>query len=186
MKVSVVCDGKVNHYYYDAKKCVRTKQVFGSWVNYWYDVKQKHKAAKPILSSLWGKMMEKHINKYYITEDQEDVDFDKYGKVLMVQPCKVRGKGGYKVFVQKEKIYKSSWARIGCFLTAFARRQLARTAMPYAKHIVRIHTDAFTVSSDIKLDTLKFGKGLGEWKVEKNKSGPKIRIPHVNKIVIEK
>jgi len=84
-----------------------------------------------------------------------------------------------------DKIYKTDYARVGPFLTAFSRMLLVRQMLPFAKHIQRIHTDSFLLDCDMIVDkTIKLSNKLGEWKIEQRKSGNKIRIHNVNKIEI--
>lgn len=60
--------------------------------------------------------------------------------------------------------YKTDYARLGPFLTSFARRQMYLTFKAVAKNVYRVHTDGVVLSKKV---ALPLGDGVGEWKVEK-------------------
>jgi hypothetical protein len=61
--------------------------------------------------------------------------------------------------------YKTDYARLGPFITSFARRQMYLTFKDVEQDVYRVHTDGVVVSRSMK--GLPMGKGVGEWKVEK-------------------
>ena len=61
--------------------------------------------------------------------------------------------------------YKADYARLGPFLTSFARRQMYLTFKDVEQYVYRVHTDGVVLSKPMK--ELPLGDGIGEWKVEK-------------------
>jgi len=179
---SLIQDDECNAYIYNKKTCIRADQYFGDYVKYWYDTKLAgFKEIKYIaLSPLWGKLMERnYTNKYTKTgvielNDNEEVEY--------IRPCVVDGVEGEKILIKNvDRLYKSNYARVGAFLTSYARLKLVRMIKPYKDSIVRIHTDSITINEDIDFKDLKFSDKIGDWK-EDNKYSGQIKVHHVNKI----
>lgn len=67
------------------------------------------------------------------------------------------------ILSSQEYTYRTCYARLGVFLTAFARRKLSEVIEPYVDTIHYVNTDGFV--SDVKVP-LKLSENLGGWKIE--------------------
>jgi hypothetical protein len=72
--------------------------------------------------------------------------------------------GTLVTYVKKGYHFKSNYARLGPFLTAFVRKQMITAILPIKEHVFRCHTDS--ILADQKITHLKLGTELGQWKVE--------------------
>ena len=72
------------------------------------------------------------------------------------------------VLIKLEKTedkYKTSYARMLPFMTAYGRRKMYLALKDVEAHVYRIHTDGFVI--DRPLDSLPLSTKIGEWKIEK-------------------
>ena len=46
-------------------------------------------------------------------------------------------------YIKNEKMFRTNYARVGCFITAGARSYISKLMQPIQDRIVRIHTDGF-------------------------------------------
>ena len=59
--------------------------------------------------------------------------------------------------------YKTDFARVGPFITAYARARLLGYCTKYSDRVVAWHTDGFTIIGEDP--EIKLGKGIGELKM---------------------
>jgi hypothetical protein len=116
------------------------KKMFGQVVDYLYELKKNQtikSRIKSILNRLWGALCEREVitNKskpegVYL----EDVD---------IQTMVPFGDGYLCEYIKNEKMFRTNYARVGCFITAGARSYISKLMQPIQDRIVRIHTDGF-------------------------------------------
>lgn len=180
LQMDIIEDGQCNVYSYITTEKFQSKKIFGAWVNKFYDLKLKGAPVKPILSSLWGKLSEGIRTKQMVRANETyDVPKDK-----VIQGMMTFNEDDRCVYMRPvDKIYKTDYARVGPFLTAFSRMLLVRQMLPFAKHIIRVHTDSVMFDEDIK-HKLPLSKKLGDFKIETKKSGKVIHMKNVNSITV--
>ncbi len=162
LKMALVQDGQYNHYHYDRSKLVPAKKIFSQYVEFFFNLKKQNKCAKELLNCLWGALCQKQ-RRVLLLKAEQSFNIDDDVEITSIKPSK---NGGIKVGYHKaENVYATDYARIGPFLTSYARLKLVRAIKPYAANIVRIHTDSFCLDSKVKVD-VKVGTDIGQWKVE--------------------
>jgi len=163
LKMEIIQNGQFNVYSYDGVEKVQSKKIFGKWVNDMYALKQKGAPVKPHLSSLWGKLCEKMVNKVCVKQNEEyNLPDDK--KEVLIRPA--NNNGDINVYVRDiGRMFKTDFARIGPFLTSYARMSFVRMIKPYEEHIIRVHTDSVTFDKDIDVKFAVSDK-LGDFKIE--------------------
>lgn len=151
-----------NCYCFPASALVCGSQLFGPAIKKFYEFKQEGLPfSKQILSSLWGHLCEKNKRTSY-TDSDYNIGSD---IVHNIQPT--NKDGVLKIqHLSEQKIFKTSYARLGPFLTSFARRQMFNTIKDHWNkgEIVRVHTDGFISTVEVK--GLLFDNSLGAWKIE--------------------
>lgn len=162
LDMTLIQDSQWNFYFYERSKLGPSHTIFKPFVDYCYKLKQQYKPAKTLLNSLWGALCEKDRHTLRLNPDMDFTVHDDLNIKIALPTRKEELKLEYE---KPEHMYKTDYARIGPFLTAYARLKLMRAAKPYADHIVRIHTDAIVLNKDIKVD-LKIDDEMGNWKVE--------------------
>ena len=112
---------------------------------------------KEIMACLYGSLCSRK-KTYLSLNNPVNIDGDK--EVIDIDDHRV----GY---TEKGKLFKYNFARLGSFLTAFARLKMAETIYPIRERIYKYITDS--ILSDIPLDDIiKVGDELGEWKANTN------------------
>lgn len=157
LTIEMIIDAEANVLYYPER--VSGLNCFKSVVNELYELKKQSPLAKAIINSLWGSLCER--NK--ITKTSETINGLDTNKVKILSITPMHGKEMVK-YAPRTQLYKTHYARIGCFLTAYARLKLARAIIPYQANIVRAHTDS--ILSNAPLPHLKISPNLGDWKLE--------------------
>ena len=115
--------------------------------------------AKLILNSLWGGLCEQ--KKVYVngstTESKDNHE------LRSIKPMGIDGEYWLEL-ADRSKRFKTPYARIGPFVTGYARRLLFEQLKEYAQHIRYIHTDGAILTERVPLE---LGRKMGQWKVEK-------------------
>lgn len=167
--IEFIFDGQPNALIYSSEKRIFGSRAFGPAINYLFELKQKVKYTKNILSATWGFMMEKTMKKAIIPNDNNlDVlpiinDNFKIETIAYYNDC-----SKIEMF-EKNNIYKSNWARIGPFLTAYCRYNLRRIITENNikfENIIRIHTDSIT-TINTPINNNLIGDNIGQFKIEK-------------------
>lgn len=176
LEFHLIQDGQFNFYYYHRSKLVSSQTIFSNYIEFFYKLKQEYKPAKELLSCLWGALCQKEDRELYLKHNMEF----SINAGLQITSIKPGNDDAMRIRYQNpDIIYKTDYARIGPFLTSYARLKLVRQIKPYASHIVRIHTDSFTLDENLPV-IVKVGTLMGQYKVEY--SG-QIEIEHINKII---
>jgi hypothetical protein len=163
--IKLIQDGQANVLLYDSQSRIQGSRAFGEAIKYLYELKQKVKYTKNIMSATWGYMMEKTTKKFIVAENEIPEIDDNY---TIQTITKYNDCSKIKVY-KSDYIYKSNWARIGAFLTAYCRynlRKIITSNNINFDNIIRIHTDSITtINEPLRKDLL--GNDIGKFKIEK-------------------
>jgi hypothetical protein len=166
-KVELIHDEQSNCLMYDSSARIQGHQVYGPTINYLYELKQKIPATKMIMSSLWGSHSQKNVKKVrQDNETTEIINLDENYKIETIEKyndcCKVK-------MVGQKNIFKSSYGRLGTFLTSYCRLCIVKTMLENVKNtdnIVKIHTDGWTVINE-EIPKELLSNNIGKFKIEK-------------------
>jgi hypothetical protein len=151
-KIELICDGNPNFLFYDAAARETGFNLFRGYVAKLFPLKKKNPLAKSLLQMLWGILCEKE-KKYH----RDEISFD---SLEQLNNTMCIGDG----FVERTKIYKLPHARIGVFLTSFARNRLCDEIADVVETVWRSHTDSILTTSSKEF---KISAELGQWKLER-------------------
>ena len=173
LTITLECDGQVNIFQYERSDLVSGDKEFSNYVNLLYPLKLKYKydIVKFMLNSLWGLLCEKntHVQVKKIHESTTETKDD---EILEVSRAGGLDSEYIKyTFMNQSKLFKTNYARLGCFLTAYARMHLSRTIEPFKEQIKRIHTDGFYLTKALTGNDIDIGAGLGQFKAETKNTG---------------
>ena len=168
-KLSIVMceDNQVNWMYYKGRR--HGSIAFRSTVEYFLELRNKVKEeyvqdAKGFLTSLHGYFCEKNV-KAKVVKQEDKFDYCKHNMREYI-PSFTEPGSGRAFYEKKTKIFKRPHARIGAFLTSFARLQLYETLHENKIHnesIVMLNTDGFILKDQILPSTL-LGPVYGQFK----------------------
>ena len=144
---------------YTKDKLEYGKRMFKPVVDYLYDLKvKKVPRTKEILNSLWGALTQRNSFSATILKEDDFVipDNATVDKIYHI---------GHRIRIQyhfNDRRFDTDFARIGPFLTSYARFWMARKALPHLDHVIRIHTDS--IMSTKPIEECKISAKIGEWK----------------------
>lgn len=147
LSYKLIEDNQPNFYFYSRDKLISGVELFGSYVDYLYELKQKGiKVSKKILNILWGGLCEKKSKNYVC---KSDLDLPINSKILSISRNDINENIIIDV-VQRDKFYVSGFGRLKPFLLSKARQNISKVMKPHINNIIACHTDGF--KSKIKLD----------------------------------
>jgi hypothetical protein len=164
LKIELIKDEEANALLYP--KRINAHQYFGEFVYEMYSLKSENPLAKDIINSLWGRLCQKIIRKSIPKPSHEiNIDEDEHEIINL----EILPNDNHKIYyVKKDKVFKYKHARIGAFLTAYVRKQMANKMFPFRENIVKCHTDS--IVSTIPINDLSISKDLGDWKMKQGKA----------------
>jgi hypothetical protein len=148
---------------YEYEDCIAGSQLFGTYVDMLFDLKQNHgcKYAKEILNVLWGLLCKRKNLRKTIDLNQVSAEIESKYEIDSIRP---KGNQLLVEYYDTNDIFESHYARIKPFLLAMGRRLLAQYATKIGEtNIVRAHTDGMI--SKIKPE-IEYGNNLGDLKHE--------------------
>jgi hypothetical protein len=170
-KMELIEDNQPNALIYGATQRVNGNIIFKEFVELIFSLKKKGIAqAKLIGNSLWGAMCQKNeISVITETDMIIKIKEDRtLTKIETIDENSLRAK-----FVKNAFYYESNFARIGPFITAFARRMIANIIKPHLQYVKRIHTDGFISTKKLEfnkkgrsMSCVKEGNNIGNIKYE--------------------
>jgi hypothetical protein len=160
LTIQMIKDGKANALIYTKDKLEYGSKMFKPTIDYLYDLKKKNLPyVKTILNSVWGALVAKRkmkdtvdTNVEYIIPDNVTLE-----QIYPIGEDKIRFK-----YHKNNDTFKTNYARIGIFLTSYARMHMARTMLPHIDSIIRFHTDS--ILSLKPIPELKISDKMGQWK----------------------
>lgn len=183
LQIEMIEDGQANFLFYPGSSLQTGHALFKKYVDYMFELKQSYpelKYIKRIMNILWGALCEKkfsssHILKNEVTlKENEQVAFVKIlGEDEFSIKCEIVG----------DK-FKTGFARIGPFLTAYGRTMIANLAQLHVKElsqIKRIYVDCILSSEPLNITDKEECK-LGEFGLEHDM----IDVEVVNVVTVKK
>ena len=178
LSITMLEDGTANQLVYRRGELVTAKQLFGKYVHYLFDMKQKGiDAAKPILNVLWGYLCKDNVETHTIAMDSE-VPFEIPDDCTLLEHSPLNKKLIRFKYFQNDNMFSSGFARIKPFILAYGRQIVRSHIGDNLDSIVRIHTDGFI--STQKLD-VKLGSELGCLKY--NGYCEEVTVVNVNNVI---
>lgn len=163
LKVKLIVDDQPNALIYTKDKLEYGAKLFKPTVDFLYELKLKGVPyANKMLRTLWGSLCEKNVNHKTIYEDDEEFDITANARITGVYPI---GNATRVEYCLHDSYYATPYARIGPFVTSYARMFMAKLIFPHIKDIIHIHTDGFITTKEIP--NMRISKELGDWKIEK-------------------
>ena len=164
--IKMVLDEKTKFIYF--KERYNAEELFGEYMEYFYQFKGKSPLAKPFLNRLRGSLCERTREYNSLKTDYNIED---------LKTCKMYLRPNQEDMVCKiMKEFVHPHARMEVFLTAFGRCEMSKIIQPIKETIVRTHTDRFySTKMDIPTSSL-----FGKLKLEKSGC---FRIKSLNNIL---
>ena len=162
MKI-VLVEHETNALLYASKNCIRGNKCFENVIDY-IDKLEKNqsisKYMKPIRTALFGVTTAKN-KKYNIVKHDEKIECSDF----LLESIVDSEKSTVVETIDKNNIFKYSWARCGVFLTAYCRLKMIQILLKCnLDDIIQINTDGFISKTIIK--DLKITKDMGDWKIK--------------------
>ena len=161
LTIELIVDGQPNACLYTDR--VHGKALFGPFIDVMMGLYDTVDAStkprvKLITNSLWGGLCQHNESRVDLNKEAE---LDLNGKeIVHIEPYK----GEFLVNLSTyTKRYKTDYARLGPFITSFARRKMYQHLLPFQQHVHRVHTDGVIVDKPVDLP---IGAKMGEWKIE--------------------
>ena len=175
MQIELVKDDQPNFLHYPKDCLISGSYLFGRYVETIYELKAKGvKAAKPLLSMLWGALSEKKIFKQ-TTDMTETVDLSGRDITRLQTDTFIRT----HYTKHDDSQFRTNYGRIKPFVLAFARSQNYFSFRKWEDIIMRIHTDSLYMT-EVPSDMLPPSKKLGMLKLEYEGH---IEIKGLNKVI---
>ena len=148
LTVTMIDDGEPNLLYWSKEKCKTGHQIFGSYINYFFDLKEKGiPMGKDILTCLRGKLCQKDVIKVHVKRDAKKVEeiYDNR-TVKSITPFV---SGWMLELIKTEKPFETIWARMEPFLLSEARYELSH--LMALCEPVYYHTDGLISKTKLRL-----------------------------------
>ena len=175
LQVELIQDSQPNFLYYSKDCLISGSYLFGRYVETLYDLKLKGvKAAKPLLSMLWGALSEKKTFKQS-TDICETVDLSGRDIVRLQTDTLIRT----HYTKHDDSQFRTNYGRIKPFVLAYARNQNYFSFRKWEHLIMRSHTDSLYLT-EVPSDMLPPSKKLGMLKLEYEGY---IEIKGLNKVI---
>jgi hypothetical protein len=158
LKIDLIIDTEANFLYYSRDKLLTGSEIFGLFVDYMFDLKQKKlDGAKEILNILYGALSERNSKNRTIKYDEKyEIPGNSHNEIRKSNLSKDEF---YIASVSKANQYKYGYARIIPFILAKGRSIISKIIEPIYNDVVRCHTDGI-VFTNLNKD-MKFGCELG-------------------------
>lgn len=167
LKITLTEDDEPNALLYSRDKLLTGSQMFGKYVKYLFELKQKKITgrAKQILNILWGVLCERdlcNLKSEVIADDKKPtIELGKNKKHMFFKPW--NDNQTIIKYQDNDHVFKTDFARIKPFILAKGRTILSKLIEPCIDDVVLAHTDGFIVKTKQKIKT---GTKLGDVKYE--------------------
>jgi hypothetical protein len=162
LDIELIIDDEANALLY--KKRIVGSRLFGTYISTLYDLKKKGcTMAKPLLNTLWGGLCERRKKYKSLTGITTHFNIPDNHTILAMSPLKDEDLICYS---EQGHYFKTPYARLGPFLTAFVRKQMMTAILPIKDETYRCHTDSILTNS-WNTNHIKIGKEIGQFKIEK-------------------
>jgi hypothetical protein len=168
LKMNIIQDDKANFLYYSPDKLIGCNEIFGEYVSYMYDLKEKESKlkgqrkkevlkAKLVLNCLWGGLCE--IDKSHLIFRNKVLNIDDDCDIYSIKPNEKNENHLEIITTKQSKFYKTGFARLSPFLISQSRYMMSKILYPHRENVKWCHTDGFI--SDKLLD-VKTGDKMGD------------------------
>jgi hypothetical protein len=181
-------DKETNCYIYDEKDVIKSSEIFGTWFNNLFAIKQefpKNKLIKHLLSSVWGLLSQynrKVISSYqeYHDLDTSHMESNKNTEYKTLKTHEYFDEETYDMKMRFEVVnvshpYKYNM-RLKPFLTSYSRKMFAEFVINNCdlNDIIRVHTDSVVLRKEYDFT------GLKSYPVPENKTSGHLIWSNVN------
>ena len=158
---------------YDKTDLMPMTRIFGDYIQYIFKLKKDEVPLSKNLSNLlWGVLSQKNKITKVIKPDDQHIKIDEN---LSPYQFKKFEDGTFQItFSNDSKPFVTNWARLGCFLTSFARNKLSAFLEPRFDDVVWVHTDGFMLKNKLVTD-YEFSNDLHAMKYEGHITDIKIK-----------
>jgi hypothetical protein len=119
LKIELINDNKPNFLYYPRDKLIGFNEVFGKYVDFVFDLKQKKiPKAKDILNRLWGVLCELDRKQHFCATDKE-IHLTADDEIVSLRPYKLNNEIDIMECVSKKNYYKTNFARLDSTISNF-------------------------------------------------------------------
>ena len=144
LKIELIVDDEPNFLYYSRNKCLTCHEVFGRFIQFAYDMKErKLPFAKAIINILWGALSQKLEKKHYVGSDSDVINITDLQDIVYIKREAHNDDRVVCSYYNTDRIFYNNFARICPFLMARGRLLMGQTFFKYREQMVRIHTDGF-------------------------------------------
>jgi hypothetical protein len=160
LQIDLIVDDKPNFLYYSRDKLISGNELFGSYVDIMFDLKEKKvNGSKAILNILYGVLSERLFVEQNIKIDEEyiipsDCHF-------RIKPSKFSDDVILIKYAERDQQFKTPYGRLKPFLLAKGRSIISKIMQPIENNVKRCHTDGIIFNS-IQYDVLKYGSSIGD------------------------
>jgi hypothetical protein len=140
---------------YSRDKCLTCHQVFTTYVDYLFKLKEDNKDVKLLLNIITGLLAQTNSQDLYIKGDGEPVEI--FDDVIILNRHKVKNRPNDErlEIVRENKYFKSNFARLKPFLYAKGRFMISEYINPIKEFVVKCNTDSMILNKpcDVKTGT---------------------------------
>jgi len=158
--IDIIEDEENNALLYPRSHCLTGHEVFNSYCDFLFPLKeQKIEGAKLLLNIISGVIGEMDEKKVYVDETiNKDFDLDDDLEITGLKPSNDETKTIIYT-VNKEKTFKSSFARFKPFMLSKGREIITSYILPYNNICVKCNTDSMILNEKTNIKT---GDKIGE------------------------
>jgi hypothetical protein len=170
VSIELVHDKSANALLYDTKSRITGKDMFGTWVDFMFNLKEEGHDVKCLLSTLHGAMCKKNVEKHRVNTAKHE-SLDVTGK--FVEGIEHSGDVDIIETVDSVHIFQYKYARVGPFLTSYCRMKILQLLLKTVKKVSDIHyinTDGFIIPKTY-LNKFPISTNIGDFKIAKNADG---------------
>jgi hypothetical protein len=140
LEIKMNSDGQANQLVYRRGDMVTGKQLFGKYVHYLYDLKNRGVSeAKPILNLLWGYLCKDNIEVHTIDLDSAE-PYIIPDDCTLIEQVEINDKTLRFKYFHNDTLFATNYARIKPFILAYGRQVVRSHIDDNLDSIVRIHT----------------------------------------------
>ena len=144
LKIELIINDEPNFLYYSRDKCLTCHEVFGKFIDFCYDLKEKKLPfGKMILNILWGALGQKLDKKMYSGSDSPEINITDAQEINYIKREKFNDDRVIISYYETQRIYYNNFARFCPFLIARGRLLMGQTFFEHKDNFIRIHTDSF-------------------------------------------
>lgn len=174
LKIELIQNDQANALLYGAGTCVNGNKMFGTIVDYLYDLKKnKVPLAKSLCLNIWGSFCEHRLFNKVVHNTSEVFVLPANTNVMDIKP---NLNSDHFKYAYNGSYFKFAYARFACFLTGSIRNLMMNAMYETRANVFKCHTDSILATVD--MPHLKIGKELGMWKIEHEKGTCIVKNSH--------